>query len=164
MEQRLNDLFIRIVDENRTAMFRMAYSMLLNREDAEDVVSEAVLKAYSHLPELRNVTKMKAWLFQILVNESKSCLKKRNRIDLVEDVTLFAESGREDKSSCDLLEFVYQLEDIFREVVILYYFEEFSVREIAKILNISAGTVKSRLARARLKLKSFLEEKDDQKG
>ena len=45
-----------------------------------------------------------------------------------------------------------------------YYFEEFSVREIAKILNISEGTVKSRLARARLKLKSFLEEKDDQKG
>lgn len=163
-EQRLHDSFIKTISENKTAMFRLAYSMLMNHEDAEDVVSETVLKAYSHLQELRNIKKMKSWIFQILVNESKACLKKRNRIDLVEDSSLFVEKEVDEGKPYDLLEFVYQLDDIFKEVVILYYFEEFNVKEIAKILSISEGTVKSRLSRARIKLKRFLESDNNWKG
>lgn len=163
-EQRLNDIFVKTIKENKTAMFRLAYSIVRNREDAEDVVSETVLKAYSHLAELRNSRKMKSWLFQILVNESKSYLKKRNRMDLVEDPSLFTEKAETKDPSYDLLEFVYQLDDIFKEVVILFYFEDFNVKEIANILCISEGTVKSRLSRARLKLKRFLESNANWKG
>lgn len=163
-EQLLNARFIKIVTENKTAMFRLAYSMVLNQEDAEDVVSEAITKAYSHLAELRNIRKMKSWIFQILVNESKAFLKKRNRMELVEDVSLLEEKGRGEEESYDLLEFVYELEDTFKEVVILYYFEEFRVKEIADILSISEGTVKSRLSRARVKLKRFLESNNNWKG
>lgn len=163
-EQLLNDRFIKTVIENKTAMFRLAYAMVLNQEDAEDVVSETIVKAYSHLAELRNIRKMKSWIFQILVNESKAYLKKRNRIDLVEDISLFEEKGGGAGESYDLLEFVYKLEDIFKDVVILYYFEEFRVKEIADILSISEGTVKSRLSRARAKLKSFLESNNNWKG
>ena len=50
----LDNLFIETVGQNKTAMFRLAYSIVLNREDAEDVVSESILKAYSHLSELKN--------------------------------------------------------------------------------------------------------------
>lgn len=162
-EQRVYDAFIKMISENRTAMFRLAYSIVLNYEDAEDVVSEAVLKAYEHILELRNRKKMKSWIFQILVNESKSCLKKRKRLDLVEDFSGF-ELKNEEEKTYDLLEFVYQLEDTFKEVIILYYFDEFRVKEIADILNISEGTVKSRLSRARLKLKQFLEKSEKRKG
>lgn len=158
-EQRLNNLFIKTVSDNKIAMFRLAYSIVLNREDAEDIVGETILKAYSHLTDLRNQKKMKAWLFQILVNESKTCLKKRNRIELVEDTSMFVEE-QETETMNDLLEFVYKLDDIFKEVTILYYFEEFSIREIANILHLSVGTVKSRLSRARAKIKKFLENQD----
>ena len=156
-EQGLNALFIKTVSENKTAMFRLTYSIVLNREDAEDIVSEAVYKAYSHLDSLKNRKKMKAWLFQILVNESKNYLKKRNQIELVEDISSLSQEQGEDETTYDLLEFVYKLTDNFREVVILYYFEEFRVKEIAKILSISEGTVKSRLSRARSQLKEVLE-------
>lgn len=158
-EQRLNNLFIKTVSDNKIAMFRLAYSIVLNREDAEDIVGETILKAYSHLTDLRNQKKMKAWLFQILVNESKTCLKKRNRIELVEDTSMFVEE-QETETMNDLLEFVYKLDDIFKEVTILYYFEEFSIREIANILHLSVGTVKSRLSRARAKIKKFLGNQD----
>lgn len=158
--QSLNSFFIETVDANKTAMFRLAYSIVLNKEDAEDVVSESILKAYSHLYELRNTKKMKAWLFQILVNESKTCLRRRKRIELVDDFSKFENriSETDNGTSSDLLEYVYQLEDIYKEIVILYYFEQFHIREIAKILNLSEGTVKSRLFRARSELKKFLEE------
>lgn len=158
--QSLNSFFIETVDANKTAMFRLAYSIVLNKEDAEDVVSESILKAYSHLYELRNTKKMKAWLFQILVNESKTCLRKRKRIELVDDFSKFENriSETNNGTSSDLLEYVYQLEDIYKEIIILYYFEQFRIREIAKILNLSEGTVKSRLFRARSELKKFLEE------
>lgn len=158
--QSLNSFFIETVDANKTAMFRLAYSIVLNKEDAEDVVSESILKAYSYLYELRNTKKMKAWLFQILVNESKTCLRRRKRIELVDDFSKFENriSETDNGTSSDLLEYVYQLEDIYKEIVILYYFEQFHIREIAKILNLSEGTVKSRLFRARSELKKFLEE------
>ncbi|MBO5054932.1 MAG: sigma-70 family RNA polymerase sigma factor [Eubacterium sp.] len=159
-KQSLNSIFIETVDVNKTAMFRLAYSIVLNKEDAEDVVSESILKAYSHLYELRNTKKMKAWLFQILVNESKTCLRKRKRIELVDDFSKFENrvSESDNGTSSDLLEYIYQLEDIYKEIIILYYFEQFHIREIAKILNLSEGTVKSRLFRARAELKKFLEE------
>lgn len=155
-EQWLQDIFVESIMENKIAMFRLAYSFVLNKEDAEDVVSETILKAYSHLAELRNVKKIKSWMFQILVNESRAYLKKRNRIELAEDTSRFSEQENEQQTSYDLLDFVYQLETIYRDVTILYYFEEFSVKEIAKILDISSGTVKSRLSRARERLKKFI--------
>ncbi|MDE6314712.1 MAG: RNA polymerase sigma factor [Lachnospiraceae bacterium] len=161
-DSHINDVFIKTVRENQTAMFRLAYSIVGNKEDAEDTVSEAILKAFTHLGELRKRKKMKAWLFQILVNESKTCLKKRNRMELREDICGF--EGKEKVPSYGLFEFVNQLEDIHKEVVLLFYFEEFNIKEIAGILDISVGTVKSRLSRARGKLKMFLEKDHSWKG
>lgn len=158
--QKLDDLFIETIEQNKTAMFRLAYSIVLNREDAEDVVSESILKAYRHLSELKNSRKMKAWLFQIIANESKTCLRKRKRVELTEDFSAFPTEEYVPESSFDLLEFVYHLNDDFKEVILLYYFESFRVKEIAQILAVSEGTVKSRLSRARQELKKALE--DDQ--
>ncbi|MDE7446033.1 MAG: RNA polymerase sigma factor [Lachnospiraceae bacterium] len=161
--QNLTGLFIETVDRNRTAMFRLAYSIVLNKEDAEDVVSESILKAYSHLAELKDAKKIKAWLFQIIANESKTCLRKRKRIELTEDPSLFSAKEDTTETPYGLLDCVYQLGESFREVILLYYFEEFRVKEIARILAISEGTVKSRLSRAREALKEALEQ-NNQKG
>ena len=153
-EQQKVECFIKVVNEYKTAMFRLAFSIVLNKEDAEDVVGEAIMKAYSHLKDLRQTRKMKAWIFQIIVNESKNCLKKRNHMELYEEMVC---DKQPDEETSDLFDFVCQLDERFREVIILYYFEEFKVKEIAGILGITEGTVKSRLSRARFKLKRFLE-------
>lgn len=148
------DYFIDIVKEHKTAMFRLAYSIVMNQQDAEDAVSEAVLKAYSHLKDLRKIKKMKSWLFRIVVNESRNCLQKRVPTQCIEEIE---NSITQEEFSNDLLDYVCQLDERFREVVILYYFEGFRTKEIAGILEITEGTVKSRLSRARQKLKQYIE-------
>lgn len=74
----LNGKFIKTLEENKDAMFRLAYSIVLNQQDVRDIVGEAVLKGYSYLENLRSAKKMKSWLFLILVNESK-IVKKRSK-------------------------------------------------------------------------------------
>ncbi|MDE6887383.1 MAG: sigma-70 family RNA polymerase sigma factor [Eubacterium sp.] len=97
---------------------------------------------------------MKSWMFQILANTCKTSLSKRKAIsnDRYENV----QDTQNREEYMDLYSCICSMESKFREVVILYYFDELKTREIAKILNISEGTVKSRLSRAREKLKKYL--------
>ena len=157
--------FIALVKENQSGLYREAYSYLHNKEDAEDAVSNMIVKAYSNLERLEDCRKMRSWLYRILVNECKDMLRKRSRVQfadtaemefLKEETTFSQEAGGEP----DLYECICRLEAPFREVTFLFYYEEFKVKEIAMILGIAEGTVKSRLARARQQLKKMIGRKD----
>ncbi len=197
-ERLRQERFLSAVKENSGVFYRYAYSVLLNRTDAEDAVSEMVLKAFEHLKELKNIHKMRSWMFQILANTCKTMLSKRKQASefhtkmqqerfasfLQENVQqewqlpslhgkmqqgsqpeMPGEAWPQRPASCsglyqeeytELWESISQMEQKFREVVLLYYFEGFKTREIARLLNIQEGTVKSRLSRARDKLKKDL--------
>ncbi len=148
------EYFLLVVKENAAIFYRYAYSVLLSKQDAEDAVSETILKAFEHLNDLKHIHKMKSWMFQILANTCKTSLSKRKTIsnDRYENV----QDTQNREEYMDLYSCICSMEPKFREVVILYYFDELKTREIAKILNISEGTVKSRLSRAREKLKKYL--------
>lgn len=148
------DEFVALVHENQAAMYRLALGILKNEMDAEDAVSETITKAYIHLGKIRNPEKFKSWILTILSNESKTILQKRKKIELVEDVSFFEETTPEKND--ELWSAVMSLHEKFGKVVILYYYNGFSTKEISKILKISEGTVKSRLSRARGKLKDIL--------
>jgi len=143
--------FIRLTLENKLGMYRLAFSILRNEADAEDAVSETVLKAYEKLDKLRNTNKFKPWIMKILVNQAKTMLRGKNRIDLMADMEQLEMSF--DNQTGELWSVVSELEEEFRNVVILFYYEDMTTREIAKTLQIAEGTVKSRLSRAREKLK-----------
>lgn len=146
--------FVRLVQENKNGMYRLALGMLKNESDAEDAVAEAVLKAYENISKLRKPEKFKSWIMQILVNVSKTMLVKRKKIQFTDDMMQW-EGSYEDKNR-DLWEIVYGLDKEFRTIVILYYYEGFKSKEIAKLLHIPEGTVKSRLSRAREKLRTIV--------
>ncbi len=148
------EYFLLVVKENAAIFYRYAYPVLLSKQDAEDAVSETILKAFEHLNDLKHIHKMKSWMFQILANTCKTSLSKRKTIsnDRYENV----QDTQNREEYMDLYSCICSMEPKFREVVILYYFDELKTREIAKILNISEGTVKSRLSRAREKLKKYL--------
>lgn len=152
-EKLRQECFLSAVRENAGAFYRYAYSVLLNRQDAEDAVSEMILKAFEHLDDLRHIHKMRSWMFQILANICKTALSKRRYFD-ASDENVQKEVCHEDYTQ--LWESIRKMDEKFREVVILYYFECLKTREIAQILDISEGTVKSRLSRARDKLKEDL--------
>ena len=72
------------MNQNKTGLYREAYSYLQNAADAEDAVSNTILKAYEKIETLKDIRKMKAWLYRILVNECKDMIKKRNKWSYVE--------------------------------------------------------------------------------
>lgn len=148
------DEFADLVIQNKIPMYRLAMGILKNNADAEDAVSETILIAYEHLYSLKDKTKFKSWMMTMLVNESKRVLKRRKKAVLSDNADLFTGVAKE--SNHEILDLVMSLKEEFSQVVILYYYEGFTTKEIAKILRISEGTVKSRLSRARTKLKQLI--------
>ena len=136
-----------LIFENKESMYRLAYTIVENDADAQD--------AFGNIQRLRKKTSAKSWLMQILVNSAHDIVRKRSKWKIVEkqlDDTAVTEAFESD----EMLPIVMELKEEFREIIILYYYEEFSVGEISRMLKIPTGTVKSRLARGRDKLSTIL--------
>lgn len=151
--------FCTYVAQYRLNMFRLANSILHNDSDAEDASSEAVLKAYHNLNTLKSFASFKPWIFKIVINEAYTIANRRKRMVYIADM-----EGEDLKSSptnnvrdmSELWSVVNNLDEEFRTITLLFYYEDLSIKEISKTLEVPAGTVKSRLARARQKLRVLL--------
>lgn len=146
--------FTRLVLTYQQSMYRFALGILRNQQDAEDVLSTAVLKAYEHQTSLRDKNRFKAWIMSIIANEAKNMISKTKRLLLVDDMTIYEEAVEENQNN--IWDSVMELGEQHRQIVILYYYDGFSTKDIARILRVSEGTVKSRLSRARQSLKEIL--------
>lgn len=151
-----NEQFCAQVSEYKFNMFRLAKSILHHDTDAEDAVSEAILKAYANLPALRKMESFKGWIMKILVNESYKISNQRKKVYYLDQIEMPDEVKTPDHK--ELWQVVEGLEEEFRIVTILFYYEDMTIKEISKILDLPIGTVKSRLNRARGKLKEILTE------
>ena len=140
-------------------MFLLANSIVNNYHDAEDVVAETILTAYEKIHTLRDEEKFKSWLMQILVNNAKKEIKKQNKYFFTNEIEKYF--PQEDTFTKKVWEYIFSLEDDLRVAVVLHYYQGFQVKEIAKMLHIPPGTVKSRLFRARNELKKIIEENEE---
>lgn len=148
------DSFAELIREHKVPMYRLAYGILKNQADAEDAVGETVMKAWECLHTLRDADKFRPWIMSITANEAKKIYRNRKRIDLTEDAGSKS-AGQYDRHD-DLWEIVLSLDEKYRTVIILYYYEELKIREISDVLKITEGTVKSRLSRAKDRLRVML--------
>ena len=148
--------FCEQVKAYRYQLYVVAFTILRNEEDAQDAVCSAILKGYEHIEQLKNSYKFKAWMITITKNEALKL--KRRRLELPGDDKLeeLLEPVRDHYN--ELWDCIQKLPEEYRLVIVLYYYNELSLRDIAKILNIPMGTVKSRLSRGREFLKQALEE------
>ena len=143
-----------------------AYLITGNLSDSEDVVQETFVKVYLHCRELKNDSGFKSWMMQILVHVAYRMGKKKNRECPDEQVAEKADTHPEPSSleqvlkreqATELAKAVRELPIRQRTVVILFYYQDYSVSEIAKICGCLEGTVKSRLHTARRNLKQILQ-------
>lgn len=148
--------FINLIEENKIPLYRLAKSIVKSEHDTQDVVNESIVKAYENLEKLKNKESFKPWIMRILVNECYALINRQKRIKLEDDMTVYNLSYKEDASH-ELMCEIEKLEIEFRTVLILFYYEDMSIKSISEVLNISQGTVKSRLSRAKSKLKVILE-------
>lgn len=152
--------FQELIKEHKVSLYRFAKSILKNDVEAEDALSEAILKAYKNKGKLKSKESFKSWIMRITANECYNLIKKNSKIELrdnLEDLNLVTV----DETQSTLRDVVERLNEEFSSVIVLFYYEDMSIREISRILNISEGTVKSRLSRARLKLKVLLESEEE---
>jgi RNA polymerase sigma-70 factor (ECF subfamily) len=150
-----------LVDEHYTALYRYAYRLSGSSADAEDLTQEAFCKAQLNLAQLREPDRAKAWLFIILRNAYLHRLRadRQERCVSLDGVGELAEPSPEPLPPVDpeqLQHALDELPEIFRTPVILYYFEDFSYRDIAEQMDLPLGTVMSRLARAKAYLRERL--------
>ena len=140
-------------------LYRLAFHILKNKEDAEDALQETLYRAYSHLGQLKNPEYFKTWMVRILLNTAFEMQKKRkNNLELDEYKDVIGKS--EDITTKIMLETVIrEMDKKYQYVIFLYYYENYSVKEISEILNVSVMNVKQRLSRSRKILKEKLSER-----
>jgi RNA polymerase sigma-70 factor, ECF subfamily len=146
-------------------LVRIAYTYTQDIASAEDRVQEALIKAYRNIHQFSGNDPF-PWLTKIVVNECKMAYRRSWR-EVVSGVLVDYYTSKNIEESfitAEESELVYktvlQLKEPFRAVIVLFYFEDFTISEIASILQKSEGTVKSRLARAKKKLRILWKEED----
>ena len=145
--------FTRRVTDMQDRLYRVACGMLRERQDRLDAVQEAVLKAWAKRDGLRNKDYFETWLTRILINECRNLQRAKRRTLPLEAAP---ERGTEGNIDIPLRDAVLALDEKLRLVVILHYMNGYSVAEVARILRLPEGTVKTRLRKARGELKDML--------
>lgn len=148
--------FCERVSQYRYQFYIIAYAILGNEADAEDAVCNAILSGYEHLAQLKNAKKLKSWMITITKNEALKLLHKRMELLGDENVERLLPPAYDTHN--ELWEVVQTLKDEYRIVIVLFYYNDLSLRDISSVLDISIGTVKSRLDRGRKLLKDALGE------
>ena len=151
----------RLVDAHYAALYRYAYRLSGSAADAEDLTQEAFCKAQLNLAQLRDPDRARAWLFRILRNAYLHRLRadKHRHCVSLDSVGDVAEPLPEPLPAVEperLQQALNELPEVFRTPIILYYFEDFSYRDIAEQMDLPLGTVMSRLARAKAHLRARL--------
>ena len=163
-EERWTEAFDQLLRQYQTKVFHLAFSMLGNREQAEDTAQEVFIRVWRALPAYRGALSVSTWIYSIARNTCLTAIKSagaRRTVSLEDPGTLAAAERRSDphdKNSAarphapDLRRLVDDLPEKQRQVVALFYLEEKSYEEVSRLLGIPLGTVKTHLHRARKEL------------
>lgn len=148
------DAFIRLIEENKTALYKVAKSYLKNEEDVADAMQDTILSAFEHIDELKTVSYFKTWLTRILINHCTNIVRRQRRMVSMEEAE--EPVGSLVESDYEFYELLRELPEKDRIIFLLYYGEGFNTREISEILDWNENTVKSRLLRGRKKLEQVV--------
>lgn len=147
--------FCENVSKYRDNLYIMALAILKNEADAEDAVSNAILKAYENRGQISSLHKFKPWMLTITKNEALKL--KRKQLILPGNETVEALLKPVQAHYDELWDVLQQMKEEYRLAVVLFYYEGLSLRDISDVLDIPVGTVKSRLNRGRAELREALE-------
>ncbi|MDD6072089.1 MAG: sigma-70 family RNA polymerase sigma factor [Clostridiales bacterium] len=158
--------FANLVISSEQSLYYIAKAILKRDEDCQDAVQEAIVKAFSKLSALKKDEYAKTWLTRIVINECKNFAKKQAKCmpfdeDVLNEHIIQSGKKQDDTDYSNLYQALGQLKKEFRVVLVLYYVEEYTVEEIAGILRLPTGTVKSRLSRGRSRLRTILKEMEE---
>lgn len=146
LEQELVDYILK----NKDDFYRLAFSYVKNSNDAVDILQDSIHKAISSSEKLKNEQSFKSWFYRIVVNTSLDFLRKQKKLKVVDEETIaYYSSGKDDiYSNIDLERSLESLPHKYRTVIVLRFFEDLKIEEVAEILQETPSTVKTRLYKA----------------
>ncbi len=147
--------FLRLIGLYRETVFRVAYCYTKSYADAEDISQEVFLKLYTSAENFETDENTKAWLIRVTSNHCKNLIKSY-WYRFSEPVTEKTDRAVYEKDEDNVLPFIMKLKPKIRTVIYMYYYEEYSVKEIAELLGEKKTTVTTRLMRGRRQLKAML--------
>jgi RNA polymerase sigma-70 factor (ECF subfamily) len=149
------EAFTKLIRHYQIHLYRIAFAILKNDSDCADAIQETILKSYQSIHQLKQPNYFKTWLIRILINQCNQILKQNKKMIPFEKLQESSYSQNEYKE-LEIKDLINHLEPHQRLVVILYYFEDLSLKQISNLLDIPEGTVKSRLYKARSILSEWL--------
>lgn len=142
--------------KNYNKYYKLAFSYVHNDSDAMDIVQDSAYKAIKNAELLKNQKYVDTWIYRIVINQCKTFLSKNNQItDDISDVNI---SFNDKYENIDLKNALNALDNDEKAIIILRFFEDLKIEDIASVLDIKVNTVKSRLYRCLRKLESIMEE------
>lgn len=151
-------LFEQFITQHLNNAYRFAYIHVNNEQMAEDVVSESVIKALKSLHRLKNDSFMKTWFYKIILNTSRTYLRRNNKIVYMDDEALERHMELyENDSRIYFEEMIKSLPDDDKTIIVLRFFENMKFREISQILSLNENTVKTKLYKSLKILKAEVE-------
>lgn len=158
-----NEAFEQLIAIVRNKLYRTAFSYVQNQEDALDIYQDAIFEAYISLRKLKKPESFQHWITKILIFKAIDFIRKDSKHILTDNVELFTGIYTENnmnliEHSLDLTYAFSHLSTNYKTLILLRYYHDLSIHEIADILNYPEGTIKSHLYRARQILKPILKE------
>lgn len=138
----------RLIEIDKHRLYRIAYIYVKNEDDALEIVQETVYKAFVNIKKLKQPEFFNTWITKIIVNASLDYIKKRNRLIYIEEERELDKNATEDTEYIDLYKAVDSLEGMYKTVIILKYFEDLKIKDIAKVLEITESNVKNYIHKA----------------
>ena len=152
--------FCELIHMNKDVLYKTAYTYTKNKHDSLEILDDTVYKAYISIKKLKEAQYFNTWLMRILINKCINHLKKRKRIIFLNNnlgVIEDAEIMRSTEDKLDLYNAIDNLDGKFKIIIILRYFHDLTVPQIADIMNYPIGTVKTYIYKALKKLRIELE-------
>lgn len=150
LNRNVEKLLTRYITEHKESIYRLAYSYVKNKEDALDIVQDAVYKAITNIDKLNNPESIKSWFYRIVVNTALDFIRKNKRIYVMDHQMIepLVPSAEDVYIDFDLNESLDHLPIKYRSVIILRYFEDMKIDEVADVLGENVNTIKTRLYQA----------------
>lgn len=152
--------FIEMINQRQEMLYRIAYTYVKNNEEAIEIVQDTVYKAFATLKTLKNPNYFNTWLTKILINCAIDSIRRSKRVVYIGNELIHLENQKEPSSEeiIDLYSALDKLDQKQRTVIVLRYFQDFKIKDIAYIMGIPESSVKSSLYRSLSKLKIEIEE------
>lgn len=151
------EAFTQLMLELKTELYKIARIRLSNNEDIEDAIQETMIEAFKNIHKIKDTNYFKKWIITILINKCNRIYRKRKKYNISFEGEEFENYLKSDDNFDNNLNFYYILKDLNydeRIIISLHYMEDYTTKDISKLLKISENTIKTKLRRAKIKLKN----------